>query len=356
MTKKKSLDYFIQRAQDTHNNKYNYSPSKYINMHAKVEIICPEHGSFWQVAKSHLNGSGCARCSNRKSTLKDFLFKSRKIHDKKYDYSLVNYQGIKTKVEIICSEHGSFWQIPEVHTSGSGCPECSGKSKGNVSYFKNKALLVHGTRYIYDEIKYINKSCKIDILCPEHGLFSQRPDMHLSGQGCPTCSIKKRSSVLCKGKTNFINTAKKTHNNNYNYSSTNYTNNKTKVSIICDIHGEFWQTPNNHISKRSGCPKCATRGFNPDKEATLYYLYDPQEDLYKIGITNKDTSSRFGTGFIKERGIRIIMEESYSSGEQALLAEQELLQAFGNYRTTNPTWPEALGGKTEFFNRNILEL
>jgi hypothetical protein len=50
------------------------------------------------------------------------------------------------------------------------------------------------------------------------------------------------------------------------------------------------------------------------------------------------------------------MEESYSSGEQALLAEQEILQAFGNYRTTNPTWPEALGGKTEFFNRNILEL
>jgi len=96
-------------------------------------------------------------------------------------------------------------------------------------------------------------------------------------------------------------------------------------------------------------------GFNPDKEATLYYIKDKDTNLYKIGITNNSLSERFGKAFLESRA-EILMEQSYENGQDAYLAEQEILQAFKPYRCNNDTWPEAKGGKTEFFNRNILEL
>lgn len=46
------------------------------------------------------------------------------------------------------------------------------------------------------------------------------------------------------------------HGDKYDYSKIIYTNMKTKVTIICPIHGEFQQTPKDHIHKKLGCPKC----------------------------------------------------------------------------------------------------
>jgi len=96
-------------------------------------------------------------------------------------------------------------------------------------------------------------------------------------------------------------------------------------------------------------------GFNPDKEATLYYIKDKDTNLYKIGITNNSLYDRFGKAFLESRA-EILMEQSYENGQDAYLAEQEILQAFAKSRCNNDAWPEAKGGKTEFFNRNILEL
>jgi len=95
-------------------------------------------------------------------------------------------------------------------------------------------------------------------------------------------------------------------------------------------------------------------GFNPDKPAILYYLYDPQEDLYKIGITNKTIEERFGKSFCSNRAIAILEQTHFDNGLDAYLAEQEILEAFGYARCENPSWPEELGGRTEFFKEDIL--
>ena len=110
-----------------HGNKYDYSKVIYVNAHIKVEIICKKHGSFFQTPESHRTGSGCPDCAGAKPVHKqvDVINKFRKIHGNKYDYSKVIYVNAHIKVEIICKKHGSFFQSPNGHLSGRGCQKCN---------------------------------------------------------------------------------------------------------------------------------------------------------------------------------------------------------------------------------------
>ena len=133
MNKKKSNDEFIREVQLIHHNRYDYSKVKYINNKTKVCIICPDHGEFWQIPSDHLNGKGCPQCAGNVRYNKDtFVEKAKNIHNDRYDYSKVQYVNAHTKVCIICTEHGEFWQTPNNHLNGNGCPLCKNRKIGNV--------------------------------------------------------------------------------------------------------------------------------------------------------------------------------------------------------------------------------
>ena len=93
----------------------------------QLSIICPKHGIFWQKPNSHLNGSGCPKCFGiEKLTIDEFIKRSRKVHGEKYDYSQVNYVNAHTKVNIICPIHGVFQQTPSSYWYlQQGCPICA---------------------------------------------------------------------------------------------------------------------------------------------------------------------------------------------------------------------------------------
>lgn len=187
----------------------------------------------------------------KKLTNEDFINKAQKIHGNRYDYSNVIYKNAKTKVKIICKVHGEFLQIPDKHLQGHNCPICNCKKKRTTKEFIERARKVHGNKYDYSNGVYKNKNSKICIICPEHGEFWQNAHNHLSGNGCPKCSKRFRY------KTNdFIEKASIIHNGKYDYSGTQYLNTKTKIKIICPIHGEFWQLPEKHIIG-NGCPRCS---------------------------------------------------------------------------------------------------
>ena len=121
MSKRKSNDEFIGEAQLIHHNKYDYSKVEYANNKTKVCIICPEHGEFWQTPSDHLNGKGCPQCAGNVRCDKDtFIEKAKHTHNDRYDYSKVEYVNAHTKVCIICPEHGEFWQTPNNHLNGNG--------------------------------------------------------------------------------------------------------------------------------------------------------------------------------------------------------------------------------------------
>lgn len=252
---------FIEKSKLIHGDKYDYSKVAYLNYTTKVCIICPEHGEFWQMPYSHLNGNGCPKCGIRKtalsntSTLKKFIEKSIRIHGNKYDYSKAVYKNNKTKVCIICPTHGEFWQKPNDHLNGNGCPLCSGKQQYTTEQFIKKAKKIHGNKYCYSKVKYVNYDTKVCIICPIHGEFWQTPHNHLNGKNCPICSKNNRNKKLFLTTDKFIAKSKQVHGDLYDYHKVNYKNSHTKVCIVCPIHGEFWQLPSHHTHGH-GCPQC----------------------------------------------------------------------------------------------------
>lgn len=205
----------------------------------------------------------------------EFIERAKKIHGNKYDYSKTKYVDCYTKVCIICNKHGEFWQLPNVHLKGSGCKECgleaikskNRKKNYTLDNFIKDAKNIHGDKYDYSKVEYVDKKTNVCIICPKHGEFWQKPYAHLKGSGCLKCIIDDKKS----NENIFIEKAKKKHHNKYDYSKVEYINNHTKVCIICPEHGEFWVTPNNHLSKYDigGCPKCKKKKIGEIKKKSL---------------------------------------------------------------------------------------
>jgi len=297
---------------------------------------------------------------SKRLTLEVFKERAHKKHNSFYDYSRSVYNTTNIPLEITCPIHGPFLQKPVHHLQGNGCPKCGKlkiQSKKTNIEFINEASIRHNNFYDYSLVNYTGCDDKIRIICPIHGEFIIRPANHTNlGQGCPKCGRIRSSKKQANADHTFITKANFVHNFKYKYKFSSYISNSKKVIIICPIHGEFQQIPLNHIYNKQGCPKCAQYGFSLDKPAILYYIYDPQEDLYKIGVTNKTLDKRFGKTFLEERNIELLQETNYSKGLDAYLAEQEILEAFNCARCVNESWPENKGGKTEFFNKDILNL
>jgi len=251
MSKKLTQEEFICKAKKIHGNKYDYSLVDYKDIKKKVEIICTTHEKFSQSAELHLSGSGCPKCAGKNKTTEKFIKESKIIHENKYDYSLVEYVGSESKVKIICPIHGIFEQTPRGHLYKYGCSKCAKNVKMTIADFIKKANKVHSNKYDYSFAIYKNSKTNLNISCPIHGIFKQTPYRHLSGSKCPRCVGGARKTT-----EEFVEDAKKIHGNRYDYSLVDYKNNKTKINIICHIHGEFFQTPSDHLSGNE-CPICS---------------------------------------------------------------------------------------------------
>lgn len=197
LEREESFNKFIEISNNIHNNKYDYSKIKFINLQIKVEIICPEHGSFWQSPKAHMSGAECPKCNNKNKTTEEFIQQAKEIHGNKYDYSLTLYNHSKKKVKIICPIHGIFEQTPNEHLKGHGCPKCAGFHR-TTKIFIQQAINIHGNTYDYSKTIYTKAKNPVIIICKEHGEFLQTPKKHLCGHGCPYCAAIKTHSKLQK--------------------------------------------------------------------------------------------------------------------------------------------------------------
>lgn len=192
-----------------------------------------------------------------------FIEKARKIHGDEYDYSQVNYIGVMKNVHIICHVHGLFAQTPNTHLNGSGCRNCvpmklREKFASNKETFIQKAREIHGDKYDYSQVEYVNSQTKVKIICPLHGIFEQIPNNHIGkgkGKGCAYCGVEKNARGQSLTTEKFIENCRQIHGNEYDYSKVEYKNNYTPVTIICPNHGEFQQTPTHHQAGNK-CSKC----------------------------------------------------------------------------------------------------
>ena len=255
MSKKLTTEEFIEKAKKIHGNKYDYSLVVYKNNSTKVKIICPEHGIFEQRPSSHLEKRGCSKCSkNKKYTQKIVIEKARSVHGNKYDYSLVDYKNQNTKIKIICPEHGIFEQIPYSHLKGFGCNECSGRKRLTTDDFIKKAKRVHGDKYDYSLVEYKNNSTKVKIICPEHGVFEQRPNDHIRKRGCGICVQSKGERKIRKFlvKNNLKFKSEKTFNKCKNKESLPFDFYLPNQNILIEFDGIQHFKPQKYFGGKEG--------------------------------------------------------------------------------------------------------
>jgi len=244
---------FIQKSVKFHGDKYDYSLVDYKNDSTEVQIICHEHGSFYQKPNVHYR-SGCPDCgllkraNNRKKNLDEIINSFKEKHGYKYDYSFVKYVRMVDKVKIKCNVHNNFFfQTPEKHllSKNGGCPKCNSVGKGIMTseLFINKSRDIHYEKYDYDQVDYIRSNKKVKINCKKHGIFEMTPNSHLTGRGCPNCN--RNGSILEKLWLDFH----KIPTEYRQYKLGNYfvdgidINNK----IVYEFYGDFWHgNPNKY--------------------------------------------------------------------------------------------------------------
>lgn len=130
LKKRSNTQEFISKAKEVHGDIYLYDKVEYVKASKLVTITCKIHGDFEQRPNCHLRGKGCKKCAvaaqadQQRMDNTHFISRSREVHGDRYDYSKVDYKGCRVPVEIICPDHKSFWQNPDNHYGGSGCPAC----------------------------------------------------------------------------------------------------------------------------------------------------------------------------------------------------------------------------------------
>ena len=334
---KLTTEEFIKKAQAVHGDRYDYSKVKYVNVKTNVSIICKVHGVFSQRPCHHIDGSGCPKCANerlaskyrewtrekcqevasRYSEMKEFRTECKSAymaalkHHWLKDYTWLSYSCPKRWTQEKCYEVASRYS--EMKAFRTECEsaynaairhnwlkdftwlsykiDVTKQKKQRQSYSQDEIIerlhSVFGNRYGYDKVVYKAMKIPITLVCHEkdvngveHGEFSMRPDNIFSGkQGCPKCYDDRRSKLQRKPIKTFIKEANIIHGGIYEYHKVEYKNTNSKVCIVCPIHGDFWQTPSNHL-KGQGCPYCSgnAKKWNKqtcEKEARKYkFIFD----------------------------------------------------------------------------------
>lgn len=374
MREKISTKSFIQKAKDIHKDEYDYSETVYANSKTKINVSCRKHGVFSLLPYTHIKGAqGCPKCTHEQMRLsnEDFIARSNRIYNDKYDYSKVDYSGFVKEVTIVCKQHGDFVLTAGKHLSGTGCPKCprlqrKKSSSKTTEFFISRAKILHGDFYDYSKTIYDKSNVKLTITCKIHGDFKQAPNKHLQGRGCQDCGGSKRLSLGI-----FVDRARKIHKGRYGYEKAVYVNAHTKVTITCFLHGDFLQSASSHLSGR-GCPDCskAIGGVNQDNFkffcdknnsgiGILYVIkcYNDEEVFYKIGITSLSVERRY----CNKRDMPYKYEVMYEiKGEPDKIYNKELVAL---RRGTEFRYKPKInfGGETECFSNldyieNLLEI
>lgn len=294
-----SFKVFLEKARNKFGNKFSYDEDTFITANNKMTINCPIHKEFFQAPSVHIRlAHGCPKCGfeasvdNCRDTKESFIEKAIQTHGNLYDYSNVIYENSLIPVSIKCKKHNLFFtQQPAAHIRGQGCKLCGFEKSGEIRSYTteeiiNKLKAIHGDKYDYSQVKYIDFDTKLKLICKEHGEFYSSPRNILHAQsGCPKCAGNYSYTT-----EEWIKKAIDIHGNKYDYSKTIYKNAVEKVIIICPVHGEFEQIASGHIVSGYGCPSCKYDRLSEINSYTLNEIIQMAKevhgDLYDYSLAN----------------------------------------------------------------------
>jgi transcription elongation factor Elf1 len=160
---RKTNDDFIRQANVFHNNKFDYTCTNYIGAHKEVEIICPKHGKFSQIAHHHLDCKfGCPGCNHvGLSTVSldwlkimSFVYNCNIItglNNKEFKIEDIGkVDGFNYENNLVFEFHGDFWHgNPKIYNMN----ELNNVSKKTFGELYNKTFM--------RDLKIIEKGYKL---------------------------------------------------------------------------------------------------------------------------------------------------------------------------------------------------
>lgn len=262
MVRKKTTQECIREFEDALGvGRWDYSEVEYVNSATKVTIVCPTHQErFQQFPQNHRRGQvGCSQCFSKATPVSEFVRRAKEVHGDKYDYSSVQYVNSITPVEIICRTHGSFTQAPSNHLAGrEGCKSCLGRLIDTESFLRKAAEVWNGREEKWDYSEAVYVNQGVKVKII--------CPMHGPFYQNPRSHIK--GMVGCSGchgmnisTPEFVERAVQVFpDSRWNYSEVEYLNMKDKVQFICPKHGPFHQSPEKHLLGKVGCFSCQSTG------------------------------------------------------------------------------------------------
>ncbi len=299
---------FRKKGTEIFNGYYIYTKTDLKNRDEKgrVCIICPEHGEFWQAPSSHLKGHGCSKCGHIKGgitqslTTEQYIEKANIVHNFKYIYTDTIYTGCYNDIDIICPIHGKFTQAAYAHLSGHGCRDCATEANSvllmsNTEDFIKKSKLIHKNDD-YSLVNYKGTKIPVTIICEKGHVYSQMPNKHLSGHGCPYCTnnISNQEKEIVKYLRKF-DLDVETNNRKILSNSKEIDILIPSKNIAIEFDGLYWHNEfkkpdrNYHLNKTLECTKKGIR---------LIHIFE-DEWIYKREIVESRLNAILGLNLTK---------------------------------------------------------
>lgn len=375
----KPFNKMVEEARRIHGKKYGYNKNSYKSALVKMEIICPEHGSFWQAPDTHINsGHGCKKCATEKARRNSKPSRFQKLNERvkkasgnTVEMSFDDFESQHAACSFTCKKHGVFSRKPiQAIKTRHPCPRCLREiDNQGVALSQDeirKAFLRFGDVAELQSIQGIGKNAKIIFRClknESHGVQeTTTQNLYRKKMPCRQCAYEASSRMRAKSVRStyvkkrqvffekWLEQVKQIHKNKYDYSKVEFKNAHSKVEIVCPIteHGSFMQTPNNHL--RKGCAECANEELK-GKYSYLYFQKHPEEKkevstlyyvmitsgntrFYKVGITKNTVKMRFSAATPRGYEIKIIRQRKMKLYD-AFQAEQKILsKVSSNYRNS----------------------
>ncbi len=305
--------------------------SNYVNCRKKIDFICPlghRHAISWN---SFGRGQRCFYCTASVITNEHV-----KTEFEKEGYQLLSeYKNSHERLEFICPlghRHAISWNS---FRNGHRCAYCAGLA---VTPHQVKTEFEKEGYQLLSE--YINNRIKLDFICPQGHQSSINMASFSQGVRCSLCYSTRVTHEHVK--TEF-------EKEGYQLLS-EYENSVKKLKFLCPSghhHSVSWNNFRNGVR----CSGCSINGYTATRPGRLYYLYFPDFQLYKIGITNRTIAKRF----LREQNKYLVLMDEYSKdGSIAQNKERDILQQFKADRYKGP---KVLNdGNSELFVRDVLGL
>lgn len=205
-------DIFLERAKKYSN--FTFDLASYETLDSIIKITHTTCGtSYSKKAKEHLRSGSCPYCSDKTfKGLDNFIKESKKLYGEKYTYELTKYVNNSTPLWVTCNVHGSIKKNPKDFLKGYGCKDCNKESEElRLKRQRDWVQLCnkkHNFKYAYNFVHYTTYDAEVNIVCPKHGIFSQKASNHRNGKGCPRCA----KGNVSKPETDLVNWLRDTFN------------------------------------------------------------------------------------------------------------------------------------------------